>query len=260
MGKIGICGDSWMSLSFQEIYKGTHFSELLAKENNLELIHYARQGSSNGAICLQIEQAIIDKCDIILLGNTTYNRIEYTLENYLESTMENFDNFTDLEDITFNDLAEPSHESSIRQNKNFKLGNHTIIHILGNKKHFLYINESYGKIKDIEELELKYQGIKHWFNYMYNPNWKQQVDRYCIYAVLHKLYMSNIPYVFVFDFLGIEQNAWLDKPLFGLPFTDHKYKGPGNKDPGYHTTPEQQKMIYSKVKDILLNKGIQINA
>lgn len=259
---MGVCGDSWMSPPLDYPWIGTHFSEILAKQNNLVLRTYARQGSSNGAICLQIEQAIKDKCDIILFGTSTYNRIEFTLENYLEDNMNNFGHHFDQDiDITYFDVAEPSKEIRDRINSNthtYKLAHSTIINILNDKTNFNRIVSSFGKIKDKSELDKKFQAIKLWFNHMYNPIWKQKIDRYCLYSVLHKLVTSKIPYVFVFDFIKIPDAFWLDHPLYGEPFTNKSYIGPINKDPGYHTTPEEQHIILDKVKSKLFNKGIKL--
>lgn len=251
MKTIGVCGDSWMSPSALLEKAGTHFSELLAIQNSFDLKRYSRPGSSNGAICLQIEQAIKDKCDIILFGTTTHNRIEYTLEEYNENE--------DCE-ITFLDLATPSPEAAIINNHanfNYRLAHHTIVHVL-EKELFFDIVKNYGKIEDREELELKYQGIKSWFNHMYNPSWKQKIDRYCLYASLHKLHLSNIPYVFVFDFIKIPDAFWLDEPIFGEPYTSKNYIGPVGNDPGYHTTIEEQKDILEKIKQVLRLKGTSI--
>jgi hypothetical protein len=58
-------------------YKGTHFSELLAEKLGYELIVYAKPGSSNGGICVQIEEAIRSKPDLIIFGQTVADRIEF---------------------------------------------------------------------------------------------------------------------------------------------------------------------------------------
>ena len=79
MKKIIVCGDSFMSPVVGD-YAGTHFSEIVAKEINYELVAYSRGGMSNGGICIQVKSAIEAKPDLILVGTTYFDRLEYRFE------------------------------------------------------------------------------------------------------------------------------------------------------------------------------------
>lgn len=84
---IVVCGDSFQSISTQENYNGTHWSEILAKKLGCNLINLAMPGCSNAVISLQIMEAINLKPDFIVLGWAASHgqRIEY-LNNELDST------------------------------------------------------------------------------------------------------------------------------------------------------------------------------
>jgi len=49
---------------------GTHLSEIVAKHFSAELESYAKMGSSNFTVRLQIEEAITQRPDLILIGFT----------------------------------------------------------------------------------------------------------------------------------------------------------------------------------------------
>ena len=69
-----------------------------------------------------------------------------------------------------------------------------------------------------------------------------------VYAMLHKLHLSKIPYLVVLDFLGV----LLECPFIGVNSTltiANDFAGPAFiesakvsdfRDPGYHTLPEAQ--------------------
>ena len=69
-----ICGDSFSAVS--KILPGTHYSELLANRLGWELHNYARRGCSNGGIRLQIQEAIRQSADFVIVVPTGWDRIE----------------------------------------------------------------------------------------------------------------------------------------------------------------------------------------
>ena len=249
--RVAICGDSWMSPSSQKDYLGTHFSELLCKEQNWQLEWYARPGSSNGGICVQIEEAIHDKCDLILFGTTTYNRTEYTLEYKLDKDPIHL--WEGCDKITLSDIAPPSQKVNNKNNE-YEIVSDNIMGIL-NKDAFYNMQRMYSNLSE-EEIKIKYNVFKEWFMHIYHPGWKQKLDRWCLHAVLQKVRESNIPCECVIDFVGMPDTYWIDKPILGNEWLKG-YAGPDN-GPTYHTTIESQVKILNLVKPRLKNKGILI--
>lgn len=79
--KLIVCGDSFMAAtqdipSRHDCLGGGHFTELFAKQLNLEYDTLARGGASNFLIYLQVVEAIKLKPDFIIVGFTDGNRIE----------------------------------------------------------------------------------------------------------------------------------------------------------------------------------------
>jgi hypothetical protein len=70
--KIAVCGDSFMAVDHR--LPGKHFSELLT--NQFDIINLALPGVSTFDICLQIEEAILQKVDYIIIGPTHGPRVE----------------------------------------------------------------------------------------------------------------------------------------------------------------------------------------
>jgi hypothetical protein len=71
---LAICGDSWFSTD--TAYPGQSFGEILADKHNLTLESLARCGCSNFGIALQINKAIELRPDFIIVGCTSWDRIE----------------------------------------------------------------------------------------------------------------------------------------------------------------------------------------
>jgi hypothetical protein len=250
--KIAVCGDSWMSPSFENGFIGTHFAELLCKEQDWQLEYYARPGASNGFICLQIEQAIKDKCDIILFGTTTYNRIEYALNG---SNLDPSHQWEGCKEINITHIAPPS--LTIRHEKNnYELISDNLMNILGYKQNFINYEKYFMNTPD-DDIEIKYKALKDWFTFLYHPAWKQKVDRWCLEATFLKLKNSNIPYVFVIDFVGIPDCDYIDTPVLGEEYASHKYIAP-DASTTYHTSKEIQVKILHLVKERLKEKGIRL--
>ena len=62
--KVAVCGDSFMAIDPNA--KGKHFSEML----DFDVTNYAYPGVGNIDICFQIQQAIHDNVDFVLIGTT----------------------------------------------------------------------------------------------------------------------------------------------------------------------------------------------
>jgi hypothetical protein len=244
MKKVIVCGDSWMTPSID--YPNTHFSERLANRLNWKLEIYARGGMSNNGICLQIESAIKENPDFILLDTAPNDRIELPIGKHCVDGQKNFD----VRDIVYN---HPQSTSSL--NPNFNKSPRLIIDTIYS---FLDHSYNFAKYKTlVPDLDLKRAIIKQWFNSIYNDEWKLKTDKWCLYAALHQLHNSKIPYLIVIDPIQavdicpwIDEKTYLHQKIFNdiSRFNCDLVKAVGQVDPGYHTLPEAQ----HKIADLVL--------
>jgi hypothetical protein len=241
MKKLFICGDSWMSPTTN--HPETHFSEIFAKKTGFDLISYAHPGMSNGGIAVQLDTAIKNKADFILFGSTSFDRIEIPKDNDLEK---NFAESFSVYDLLY---STPSALSTVQlgSNNDFNLVSDSLYSLINVPVSFR------GKV--VPRYEQKVKIIKDYISELYFPQWKMQIDRMMMYAVAHKLHLSNIPYIYLFDTIGVKSPstsynwAWLD-PKNNIKNFEDSISGTTliGDDPGYHTSYETQ----VELADILL--------
>jgi hypothetical protein len=229
MKKLVVCGDSWMTPDPSKV--NTHFSELLAAQYGFDDVTcYARGGMSNGGIALQIEQAIKDKPDLVLIGTTVIDRIELSM-----------DTEADINDNTGGAVHRYVEQCSIASDM---YGTNPTL-ISDNLMSLLYepIKLKYPLAANPKE---KYNAIRQWFMHMYSPKMKRKLDLWCMSAVLHKLHLSGIPAVLVIDLLNMptEEVPWY------TCITEDTYRknySPHQDSASYHTLPEQQVDILNTI-------------
>ncbi len=193
MKKMIVCGDSFMSPAID--YPGTHFSEIIANHLGYELLAYSRGGMSNGGIAIQIDSAIQEKPDLILVGTTYSDRIEFPINDAISTNK-----------FTVNNIAYHHATSSLSSNADYvgtdpKLISTNLVEII--------TNNFFTTFDKCEEADEKQKAIKNWAKYLYHPDWKMQVDVWMMYAVLHQLHESGIPYIVCIDPLRItDRCSW----------------------------------------------------
>lgn len=234
MKRVIICGDSFMSpCAFN---KDTHFSEIFAKSLDWQLISYARPGMSNGGICLQLETAIKSNPDFILFSTTWADRIEFSIHDKNKS----FD--FDITDIVYTNLDQNLYLSDPSINKNPRIVSESLGSLTSHPhKHYL----------NIPEWQEKHKAIHDYFRYLYNFEWKLRTDKLQIYAILHKLELSKIPYLFCFDHVRMEPYnsvPWLTKKNdlreeFELIWYTRPKATKQNPEMKYHTGIQEQKEL-----------------
>lgn len=233
MNTIVVCGDSWMAPKVH--VPGTHFSEIFAKNYNSTLVPYARSAMGNGGIILQVESAIKQRPDLILLGTTSSDRIEFKIK----------DEFNNDKEITLDDLSYGRQHGDVSSVNRELMDNNASLRSEALRQ---FIDSSFSKIESLNEDEnrIKKEAILNYFKELYHHNWKVKVDRYMWYAMFHKLNVSNIPYIVCYDHilsndelsLLTEGNCFFRKfSTFRKPFAKNEV------DPGYHTTIETQQEI-----------------
>lgn len=81
---LGICGDSFMASDLPDREFGSygkHFSEILGKMLDCEVVTFARGGVSNFAIRLQMDEIIKYNPHHVIIGTTTPDRFEIPVED-----------------------------------------------------------------------------------------------------------------------------------------------------------------------------------
>lgn len=226
--KMIVCGDSYMTPVIT--YPNTHLAELTADVLDYHLTVYARGGMSNLGICLQIEEAIKKKPDLILFNTTHYDRTEIPLN------LTKFDRFTiDRNPYTMQDIIyEEQNSVSTYLKETNKNGPNFISDTL---HRLLKDKDCYKNVKDIPYIR---QAVRYYFEFLHDPVWQRQKDLWSLYACIHRLHESKIPYVYLFPEKPVleycpfidEKHTLLNKKEVSLPTNE--------EDPGYHTTPVSQ--------------------
>ena len=250
MNKLVVCGDSFSSVSVT--LPGTHYSELLADKLNAELCNYARRGCSNGGIRLQIDEAIRQKADYVIVVPTSWDRMEIPSTGVPYSAREITE---DRPNSLQNHLLDTTQYKGY--NQELGIGNinyskeptpmifETIFSLAGNYTHEYRTGKLDGGTVN---------ALMHYVNFLYDSNWKQQQDQWIIVDGLVKLHDANIPFAIDKGMLWSEWHLFKDSlPSFILPYIVHedvgvlstcaKYSCKPNDDPGYHSDPKAQQVL-----------------
>lgn len=223
--KIIACGCSFMAIDNR--LPGTHFTEILAKSLNADLESYAKFGSTNFTVRLQIEEAIKQRPDLILLGFTNVDRLDlsyrpYSIENGIKNieykskfVKPNLPSFYDSELVTTR--SEP--------------------------------------IVDFEDTV----NLKQWLSEIYDDQLKRHSDYFISTGALDKIKKNHIPFVFTRG--ALHGMNWAE---FGKNEVNYKRGCPwhfvapsGSKEPAseiYHTTVYKQ----SELAEIWLDKILEL--
>jgi len=180
--KLAICGDSWASTNDDD---GTSFGEILCTLNNWELMNFARPGSSNFAICLQIDQAINEKADFIIISTTSSTRVEFPLKGKSYS-----------KDKLLSNVAHVCTSHSNSFSKKFAVNPTIVSDTIGNFNLFeKNIGCEYHKILP----ETFKESLKYYLNDLFDNKIKLQYDTWIISDSCRRVINSNIPFLIIID-------------------------------------------------------------
>lgn len=249
MKKLIVCGDSWLSPVLD--FPGTHFSEIFAKELNFDLTSYAMKFCGNPGIAIQINEAIKNKPDLIMFLTGRFDRIEIPLKKgeqsyiLIDSSENDFTNYPyyRLENLLHLYTRELSYKNSNEDAKGkfLSIRHSDLINFTSNNR--------IENLHLVHDLDKKISVGKDYLNFLYDPHIKKMTECFMMYAVIHKLHLSNIPYLWIRDSLF----------TFGHP-VDFSWMPSKNKvcelvrmitnrnivtfgDVGFHTTFEGQKEV-----------------
>lgn len=236
--KLIVCGDSWNAISTIHIeeWGGTHWSELLAKDLNFDLLSFAQQGASNRAIVLQTLEAISYKPDLIIMGACSSNdRVEIIGDKFDDSSRSLK---LGLKDMLYRKIN-PVTGNTYDKPENF-IWSLPITHIEDEK---------------IQEVYLK----------TFSNRFAYHVDIWCIQYALRKLEVSMIPYIMyptLMEGVCFKNSDYNDFCSFKNILTSFNHLTEWQKmapiavDPGYHTTPEYQHVVKDAILDFIKENNI----
>jgi hypothetical protein len=219
----------------------THFSELLAVEFNTKIENYATTGASNFTIRLQIEQAIKEDADLILIEFTNRDRIELSIDS------KEYNPLHGIKNIEYDPPRPQFYDESFVTTQSNVISNYP-----------------------------QTSPITNWVTYLYDNNLKLESDYYIASGVLDKLIRLNIPFIFTDGGLCSQrQPGWqpgeayeryqppdLTSIINWHPWSQYQVDTALNPwhslyelDNAYHTTLEEQRRLAAgwaeKIKNVL---------
>ena len=255
MSKLVICGDSFMSPiscnDNDDTGCGMHFSELLSKKIDWELITFARGACSNQTIRLQIDEAIKEAPDYVIIATTSPDRFEFpindmTSRDYLKKyQLSSFENSDGLYNIDYNGFPDKSSKNKRFKDITPKMFSETLNNIFNHDSHYKYLTAS--------EIEI----LMKWFDRFYDMSWKKQQDSWIIADGLRRLIDNNIKFGFIcgtldeklFDFCSdklISSGSQLDPGFYYVNNTNYRF----------HTSLKSQEMLCDEWFNHLVLKDI----
>lgn len=202
--KIITCGDSFFSLD--KNYPNTHLSEIVASTLNADLENYSKLGASNFTIALQLEYAIQQHPDLILIGFTSVDRIEVPYDQYR------------IPDGILN----------------IKYDTNNCLPLFYREQSTTALSNSFPNLKQTD-------AVKLYISELYDPELKRQHDFFIVAGMLRKLDKLGIRYVFTRGGLtGPDWSEWANNEV------DYETACPWHWTDGaplYHTTNAKQKEL-----------------
>jgi hypothetical protein len=244
--KLFVCGSSWSSASIKT--PGKHHGELLAAELGYDFVSLARGGISNAAICLQIEYAIKQQADFVLVSFAPTDRWDVPI----------------LADKKYADLEVNCNMGRYEIHKGLLNIHYNPSVDLSSTNDFLspyptILSHTFNTILDPDgtgTLLTKSQktSIKMFIADLLDVNWKWQIDAWCADSCLRRLDDSGIKYLVHIDQLKLKENnflPWMSASNY-MNFDVSPYEVEIKEDPGYHTGLNEQehmfKMIYQHIE------------
>ena len=265
MKKLYVCGCSFNTVSKKIDYKDTHWSQVLSKKLGWELVNLAKPGISNGGIRLQIDKAIKDRADFVIVVATVPDRIELSSNiapsPWFSNKEKNFIGFDDKSPEMKFTTSGVGYDPELgldnidyTSSKKYRLISAQLRTLISGTDH--YVTD-----KAMQVL------LKQYIAFMYDPLWKKQLDSWLMVESAHTMYDNDIPFFLDPGYLWTMEEfkkvlpKKIDKKHFSCDETETlKYciepfvvTLEGDDDPGYHSLPEQQKVIANIYYNIIKN-------
>lgn len=202
--RLFVCGDSWSQASKHPLYQGTHWSELLAEKLDWELDNLSIAGCSNTAIRLQLVDSIKQKADFVIFSTTFTDRMEVPIvstptswiSRFIPPTTDAGKKRLDAENKYIGDKRSlwnlphdlPSLERGYNSDNGF-----ANIDRYGTSR--TMISRPIRNMVESTDLnDAAKNALKYYVTYLYDPDWKKQLDEWVITEGALALYLANIPF------------------------------------------------------------------
>lgn len=190
---VAVCGDSWWSADPN--YPGKSFGEILCAKNDWNLVTMARQGSTNFAICLQIDKAIELNVDFVIIGAGTPDRADFPIIKE-----ENMSVWQKLK-ATFD------WQTWFNTQPNVYVKSRGISNVLHTNSQSMFnpwienptiISDSLNNLAFWENVKLsseQVEALKYYMLNLYDSGIKRQYDSWIVSDACRRLEQHNIPYL-----------------------------------------------------------------
>lgn len=262
MSKLIVCGCSYSAPS--ATLPGTAYGEVLAQRLGWDVEILARQGCSNGGIRIQIDEVLRQRPTFAIIAPTFHDRMEIPAgaAPYIPTQDENKGWGSDLQkhlqtnhDIGYDRTA--GIDNVNYGNNPYRMICETIFSLAENYDH------PYRSSKIDKNTQA---AVKQYINYIYDSEWKRQLDEWVIRDGIMQLHYAGVPFLLVANNLW---NSGTVRAAIPSVVPDYcvtleyeqtpAYAGNAyelddyNKDPGYHTTPEGQQYLADIYYQIIKN-------
>jgi hypothetical protein len=212
---LAVCGDSFMSaVSADEYGADSHFTQLLAKKLDWDYVTFARGGCGNSVIRLQIDEAIKIKPDLVIIGTTTADRLEFPIFPILRRTEENFWDGVYIKNHGLSNISwtpcDFSNNLELFNGRTPTLEAQTISNMINHPDY--YVNGLMRCWYSSEYIKNLINILEQYYVYFFDMNWKKQQDTWIITSGLYKLKKHGINFFIIpqfmyhEDFVGFEDN------------------------------------------------------
>ncbi len=256
---LGICGDSFMASDLPDRKDGAygkHFSEVLGKMLDCEVVTYARGGCSNFAIRLQMDEIIKHNPHYVIIGTTTPDRFEIPVNNL--SVDDPWNKWSNSQFNPNNGIYNVHYSSFENQSVNHRgfskitptIYSQTLTGILGTNEENLWITP-----KDTLSKEMS-AAIRDYFQYMYDMQLKLLQDTYMISEGVYKFLSMNIDFSLITpqingDYFSYCKDRIIENGHILNPWTHYAMDNTSKNS--FHLTNESSQRLaelwYEKLKD-----------
>lgn len=212
MKKFYSLGDSFMSTDDPD--QGiVSFCELYARKKNFDHVSLARPGATNFAIRLQIDRAVDDRADFVVIGLTCSERFDIALDIKESAPIYKLDNI-------FYKGYRAASERHV-DHRHAKLVSDTFNNVMARLHQ-----------KDLVT-DKQLQALKSYLAYLHNPALTNQKEYYMMSDGMRQLMAASIPFVLIPGMLAHMDWSWVPKlwPLdtpgpYHLPYGPSDWEWP----------------------------------
>lgn len=252
--KLVVCGDSFYSpVSSPDSCRGTHFCEVLASNLGWDLVSFAKGACSNQVIRLQIDEAMKESPDLIIIGVTGNDRMEIPVThrkekgywNLVHSNESAFRPQNGLKDILYSTRSDTSQNNLLFQDADPRLVSETL-------NNLFWYRDDYVDILPEGIIDI----LEQWFCSVYDMNWKKLQDTWILSSGFSKLEQNNMPYFVASCGTGLLLNEdikmYEKKFIYDAELDPRSYCTPDIVTPApYHITVKDSLILAEKWTNFL---------